>query len=81
MPPSKNRPTQENLSSYPEDGHAIWIKVHTRANISVMKFNKPKHRSVATDDHLAAVLRIATTEMMPDFNSLVNAHQRFYSSH
>ncbi|XP_063802305.1 general transcription factor II-I repeat domain-containing protein 2B-like [Pseudophryne corroboree] len=48
---------------------------------SVMKFNKSKHRSSMNDEHLAAVLRIATTEMMPDFASLVNAHQRFQSSH
>ena len=48
--------------------------------VSVMKFNKSKHRSAMTDDHLAAVLRIATTEMMPDFNSLGKAHQRFHSS-
>uniref|UniRef100_A0A8C3S936 HAT C-terminal dimerisation domain-containing protein n=1 Tax=Chelydra serpentina TaxID=8475 RepID=A0A8C3S936_CHESE len=48
---------------------------------SVRKFNISKNRSSISDNHLAAVLRIATTEMTPDFTSLVNAHQRFSSSH
>jgi 17beta-estradiol 17-dehydrogenase/3beta-hydroxysteroid 3-dehydrogenase/mitotic-spindle organizing protein 1 len=77
-----------NLQTFPR------VKAHARKMLvlfgstyiceqtfSVMKFNKSKHRSAMTDDHLSAVLRIATTEMMPDFNSLVNAHQRLHSSH
>ncbi|KAJ8389778.1 hypothetical protein AAFF_G00114840 [Aldrovandia affinis] len=38
---------------------------------SVMKYNKSKNRSSVSDDHLAAVLRIATSELTPDFTSLV----------
>ncbi|XP_006030981.1 general transcription factor II-I repeat domain-containing protein 2-like [Alligator sinensis] len=47
---------------------------------SVMKVNKSNLRSSMSGDHLAAVLRIATTEMTPDFDFLVNAHQRLHSS-
>lgn len=46
---------------------------------SVMKYNKSRHRSSLTDSHLSAILRIATSETIPDFTALVNAHQS--SSH
>ena len=42
---------------------------------SVMKSNKSRHRSSLTDSHLSAILRIATSETIPDFTALVNAHQ------
>nr|XP_057912588.1 EPM2A-interacting protein 1-like [Doryrhamphus excisus] len=48
---------------------------------SVMKFNKSKHRSSMTDDHLSAVLRIATSDIPPDFNALVQAQNRLDYSH
>lgn len=48
---------------------------------SVMKFNKSKHRSSITDDHLSAVLRIATSDIQPDFNALVQAQNRLDYSH
>lgn len=48
---------------------------------SVMKFNKSKHRSSITDDHLSAVLRIATSDIQPDFNALVQAQDRLDYSH
>ena len=35
-----------------------------------------KYRSSLTDDHLAAVLRIATSDIQPDFNALVQAQNR-----
>ncbi|KAL2079794.1 hypothetical protein ACEWY4_025538 [Coilia grayii] len=40
---------------------------------SVMKFNKSKHRSSITDEHLSAVLRIATSDIQPAFSALVQA--------
>lgn len=48
---------------------------------SVMKFNKSKHRSSITDDHLSAVLRVATSDIQPDFNALVQAPNRLDYSH
>ncbi|KAM3859884.1 general transcription factor II-I repeat domain-containing protein 2A-like [Diretmus argenteus] len=48
---------------------------------SVMKFNKSKHRSSITDEHLLAVLRIATSDIQPDFNALVQAQNRLDYSH
>uniref|UniRef100_A0A669BDA4 SPIN-DOC-like zinc-finger domain-containing protein n=1 Tax=Oreochromis niloticus TaxID=8128 RepID=A0A669BDA4_ORENI len=48
---------------------------------SVMKFNKSKHRSSVTDDHLSAVLRIATSDIQPDFNALVQNQNRLDYSH
>lgn len=48
---------------------------------SVMKFNKSKHRSSITDEHLSAVLRIATSDIQPDFNALVQAQNRLDYSH
>ncbi|KAM4555660.1 general transcription factor II-I repeat domain-containing protein 2A-like [Odontesthes bonariensis] len=47
----------------------------------VMKFNKSKHRSSITDEHLSAVLRIATSDIQPDFNALVQAQSRLDYSH
>lgn len=44
---------------------------------SVMKFNK----SSMTDDHLSAVLRIATSDIQPDFNALIQAQNRLDYSH
>jgi hypothetical protein len=48
---------------------------------SVKKYNKSRHRSSLADSHLSAILRIATSETIPDFPALVNAHQRLHSSH
>jgi len=48
---------------------------------SVMKFNKSKYRSSLTDDHLSAVLHIATSYIQPDFDTLVKAQQRLDFSH
>lgn len=48
---------------------------------SVMKFNKSKHGSSVTEDHLSAVLRIATSDIQPDFNALVQTQNRLDYSH
>ena len=48
---------------------------------SVMKYNMSRHRSSLPDSDLSAILLIATSETMPDFTALVNAHQRLHSSH
>lgn len=54
---------------------------HCEQAFSVMKFNKSKHRSSVTDDHLSAVLRIATSDIQPDFGALVQAQNRLDYSH
>ncbi|XP_014460030.1 general transcription factor II-I repeat domain-containing protein 2-like [Alligator mississippiensis] len=46
---------------------------------SVMKVSKSNLRFSVSDDQFAGVVRIATTEMMPDFDSLVNSHSRLHS--
>lgn len=48
---------------------------------SVMKFTKSRYRSSLTDDHLAAVLRISTSDIQPDFDALVKAQHRLDFSH
>ena len=48
---------------------------------SVMKFNKSRYRSSLTDDHLSTVLRIATSDIQPDFSALVHAQHRLDFSH
>ena len=48
---------------------------------SVMKFTKSRYRSSLTDEHLSAVLRISTSDIQPDFDSLVKAQQRLDFSH
>lgn len=48
---------------------------------SFMKYNKSRQRSSLTDCHLSAILRIATSETIPDFTALVSANQRLHSSH
>ena len=48
---------------------------------SVMRLIKPKYRSSVTDDHLSAVLRISTSDIQPDFDTLVKVQQRLYFSH
>lgn len=48
---------------------------------SVMKLNKSRHRSTLYDDHLSAVLRVATSDIHPDFDVLVKAQIRLDLSH
>jgi len=48
---------------------------------SVMKFTKSRYRSSLTDDHLSAVLRISTSDIQPDFNTLVKTQQKLDFSH
>lgn len=54
---------------------------HCEQTFSVMKFNKSKHRSSMTEDHLSAVLGIATSDIEPDFSALVQAQNRLDYSH
>ena len=49
---------------------------HCKQTFSVKKFNKSKHRSSMTDGHLSAVLCIATSDIQPDFNALVQTQIR-----
>ena len=42
---------------------------------SVRKYNKSRHRLSLTDSQFSAIVRIATSETIPDFTALVNAHQ------
>jgi len=48
---------------------------------SIMKHNKSDLRSQMTDEHLAAVLRIATTNMQPNFDKLVYDFKQLHFSH
>jgi hypothetical protein len=48
---------------------------------SLMKFNKSTNRSAMTDRHLEEVLRIATTETIPNFDHLVRTQKNHQSSH
>ena len=48
---------------------------------SVVKLNKSRYRSSLTDDHLSAVLHIATSDIQPDFDTLVNDQKRLNFSH
>ena len=48
---------------------------------SVMKFKKSRYRSSLTDDYLSAVLRIATLDIQPDFDTLAKDQQRLDFSH
>jgi hypothetical protein len=41
---------------------------------SVMKYNRSRHKASLTDSHLSAILPIATSETIPEFTALVNAH-------
>lgn len=76
---------EENLrtpeEAYSEDSSPLWIYQLCEQAFSVMKFNKSKHRSSITDDHLSAVLCIVTSDIQPDFSSLVQAQSTLYYSH
>lgn len=48
---------------------------------STMAINKSKLRSRLTDDHLHAVLRIATTEMDPDIRGIVANRKQHHRAH
>ncbi|CAK6954401.1 general transcription factor II-I repeat domain-containing protein 2-like [Scomber scombrus] len=48
---------------------------------SVMNINKSRHRSRLTDQHLGAILRIATTKLTPDFDALAKKRDRQHCSH
>ncbi|KAF7645378.1 hypothetical protein LDENG_00205800 [Lucifuga dentata] len=48
---------------------------------SVMKFNKSRYRSYLTDNHLAAILCISTSDIQPDFSAFAQAQHRLDLSH
>lgn len=48
---------------------------------SVMNTNKAPHRSQMSDEHLRSVLRIATTEIPPDFDALAKMGDQQHCSH
>ncbi|XP_076147302.1 general transcription factor II-I repeat domain-containing protein 2-like [Alosa pseudoharengus] len=48
---------------------------------SVMNINKSSHRSRLTDQHLGAILRIATTKLTPDFDALAKKGDQQHCSH
>lgn len=54
--------------------HGIGSTYHCEQTFSVMK-------SSVTDDHLSAVFRIATSDIQPGFNALVQAQNRLDYSH
>ena len=48
---------------------------------SIMKVNKSKNRSLLTDTNLQSVLRISTSNLTPNFNTLVNDCSQMHPSH
>ena len=48
---------------------------------SVMNINKSHHRSKLTDQHLKSILRIATTKITLDFDSLAKKGDQQHCSH
>ena len=48
---------------------------------SVMNTNKSRHRCKLTDQHLKSILRIATTKITPDFDSLAKKGEQQHCSH
>ena len=48
---------------------------------SIMNINKSRHRSKLTDQHLKSTLRIATTKITADFDSLAKKRDQQHSSH
>ena len=48
---------------------------------SIMNINKSRHRSKLTDQHLKSTLRIATTKISPDFDSLAKKRDQQHCSH
>lgn len=68
----------KSLDSYPElKKHAARILCMFGSTylceqmFSVMKINKNKHRTRLTNEHLQSILKINTTNMIPDINELV----------
>lgn len=54
-----------------EDVGSLWL-LHMWKYI-LSDFAKSRYRSSLSDDHLAAVLHISTSDLQPDFDALVNA--------
>jgi hypothetical protein len=48
---------------------------------SIMNINKARHRSKLTDQHLGSILRIATTNIMPDIDALAKKGDQQHCSH
>ena len=71
-----------NLKNFAKKHLALFGSTHVcEPAFSIMKCNKSRLRSVMTDEHLSAVLTISTSALTLDFDSLVSAQQRSYSSH
>ena len=71
-PPSK-RITFNPEEACSEGTSPLWIYLSCEKTFSVTKFNKSKNRSPVTDDHLSAVLCIATSDILPDLNAFDQA--------
>ncbi|KAK0152455.1 General transcription factor II-I repeat domain-containing protein 2A [Merluccius polli] len=79
---SLNKATFPNLRWTAQKMLALFGSTYVcEQTFSVMNFNKARHRSRLTDQHLRSILRIATTKLTPDFDALAKKGEQQHCSH
>lgn len=79
---SLNEATFPNLRRTAQKMLALFGSTYVcEQTFSIMNFNKARHRSRLTDQHLRSILRIATTKLTPDFDALAKKGEQQHCSH
>src|SRR5215813_12698010 len=79
---SLNQDMFPNLKGFVKEMLVMFASTYVREQtFSVMKKSKSDLSSRMTDEHLAAVPRIATSKMQPDFDRLVSDFKQLHVSH
>lgn len=71
-----------NLRSHAQKITAMFASSYVCEQVfSTMKLRKSSVRNRLTDDHLASLLRVSSSQLQPNFETLLETQSQFHSSH